>query len=408
MSVLEAKKAGVKDKLKDVSVKLFAKGTFAKSMAKVLAAKALQDKALPEPKVEEQPAVEHQALVVEPPQMAAVEEQPAAADLEAQAKCKLQVGDRFRVSHEDYVHKLKYGASGCVIKVIDENHIEGKLESGLAVVKLPTFLLESVKGLKKAEPLKNLTRIAMSEKRSLLMEIGIERPSDASVEALKAKDKEAADQHVDLYAAIVRWSLGLLESSKVQYVELTLSRLVLEDHLQTSQGPYILEPKDDVVAEKRLRILRKMLCLSEVLVMPVYGQGPRHFTLLVLKKTEGAAVEVSYYDTLHVVHGECLRNAKALCELLDVSAEVIRINTARQTEVDCGFFVCHYLEEHIRSFDGQGMATQGWPDLKRVRDIRDVISKSAATLEGVREKWAVEETTKAMKLVAWLQGGSCC
>ena len=82
----------MKDKLKDVSVKLFAKGTFAKSMAKVLAAKALQDKALPEPKVEEQPAVEHQALVVEPPQMAAVVEQPAAADLEAQAKCKLQVG----------------------------------------------------------------------------------------------------------------------------------------------------------------------------------------------------------------------------------------------------------------------------------------------------------------------------
>ena len=250
MSVLEAKKAGVKDKLKAVSVKLFAKGTFARRIAKVLAAKALQDKALPEPKVEEQPAVEHQALVVEPPQMAAVEEQPAAADLEAQAKCKLQVGDRFRVSHEDYVHKLKYGASGCVIKVIDENHIEGKLESGLAVVKLPTFLLESVAGLRKAEPLKNLTRIAMSEKRSLLMEIGIERPSDASVEALKAKDKEAADQHVDLYAAIVRWSLGLLESSKVQYVELTLSRLVLEDHLQMSQGPYILEPKDDVVAEK--------------------------------------------------------------------------------------------------------------------------------------------------------------
>ena len=307
MSVLEAKKAGVKDKLKDVSVKLFAKGTFGKSMAKVLAAKALQDKAVPEPKVEAQPAVMHQALVVKPPQMAAVEEQPAAADLEAQAKCKLQVGDRFRVSHEDYVHKLKYGASGCVIKMIDENHIEGKLESGLAVVKLPTFLLESVKGLKKAEPLKNLARIAMSEKRSLLMEIGIERPIDASVEALKAKDKEAADQHVDLCAAIVRWSLGLLESSKVQYVELTLSRLVLEDHLQTPQGPYILQPKDEVLAEKRLRILRKMLCLSEVLVMPVYGQGPRHFTLLVLKKTERAAVEVSYYDTLHIVHGECLR-----------------------------------------------------------------------------------------------------
>ena len=168
MSVLEAMKAAVKDKLKDLSTKLFAKGAFAKSMAKVLAAKALLDKAVPEPKVEEQP-------VVKPPQMAAVEEQPAAADLEAQAKCKLQVGDRFRVSHEDFVHKLKYGASGCVIKVIDENHIEGRLESGLAAVTLPTFLLENVKGLKKAEPLKNLTRIAMSEKRSLLMEIGERR-----------------------------------------------------------------------------------------------------------------------------------------------------------------------------------------------------------------------------------------
>ena len=41
MSVLEAMKAAVKDKLKDVSVKLFAEGAFAKSMAKVLAAKAL-------------------------------------------------------------------------------------------------------------------------------------------------------------------------------------------------------------------------------------------------------------------------------------------------------------------------------------------------------------------------------
>lgn len=392
MALLEAKKATVKNKLKLFSMKMVAKGSFKKAMAKVLAKE-------PAPKVEEQPAVELQAVAVEPAEVEA-----PVQDSEAQAKCKLQVGDLFRVSHEDHVHKLKYGASGSVFKVIDEHHIEGKLEAGLAVITLPTFLLEKTAGLRKAEPLKNLTRITMSEKRSLLMEIGIDGRSEATVEALKVKDKEAADQHVDLYAAIVRWSFGLLESSKVQYVELILSRLVLEDDLQSPQGPYILQPKDEVVAQKRLRILRKMLSLSEVMVMPVYGQGPRHFTLLVLRKREGGAVEVSYYDSLHVLHGDCLRNAKALCELLAVSAEVLRINTARQTGVDCGFFVCHYLEENIRCFDGQGMATQGWPDLKRVREIREVIAKSATTLEGVREKWAVEETTKAMKVVAWLQG----
>ena len=45
-----------------------------------------------------------------------------------------------------------------------------------------------------------------------------------------------------------------------------------------------------------------------------------------------------------------------------------RVNMSRQQGTECGYFVCHYLEDKMRCFAGQGPATQRWPD-RRVKEL---------------------------------------
>lgn len=322
-----------------------------------------------------------------------------------EADSKFKVGDRVRVAFEDVVHKLKFGSSGTVKSVVDEDHLAVDLDSGIAPVVLQADLLQDIGGKGKARQLRNLVRVPAKTKRLLLMAAGHEHPEETTLSQLRAQDKELLDEHVDLYGAIVRWTLDLLDEVEVQVVPLQLSRLVLEGHLKEPQGPYTLKPDLPEVHEKRLRCVRSMFKASKLMLVPLFGMNPGHFTLLAIeKKCEGEEVAVRYYETLHKPHASCRRNAEAILEILGIDASNLkRTNMARQSGVECGFMVCHYLEENLRHFVGEGWATQGWPEGKRMRDIREAISKTAVALEAARAKWAAEQAEAQKSEVALLK-----
>jgi len=136
-----------------------------------------------------------------------------------------------------------------------------------------------------------------------------------------------------------------------------------------------------------------MLRSAATVVISVCHPAPRHFTLLVVRKT-GATIETSgvglrYFDYLSVAQPGRRSSAEALLHTLSIVQPLpLRHNSARQAGSDCGFTACHYAEEHLRFAAGQGFATQGWPEGARMRAIRTVLTQVTVALEKERIKRA--------------------
>ena len=76
-----------------------------------------------------------------------------------------------------------------------------------------------------------------------------------------------------------------------------------------------------------------------------------------------------YFETLHEPHTGFLRHAGVILELLEVELDGplihLRLHAARQQEVECGWMICHHLEEALRVAAGHPKQSQGWLDAKR-------------------------------------------
>ena len=159
-----------------------------------------------------------------------------------------------------------------------------------------------------------------------------------------------------------------------------------------------------------------------MLVMPVWhrrmpGLG-RHFTLLVVRKSP--ELQVQYTDSLPQVHTGCLAHAKAFLEMLEVpvvEATLLRINKGRQTGVECGYFVCHYMEDVLRIAAGQGRGRQGWPNPIRLLSIRHYLSAVSKSLHDELTKWCKDKAAADVKATEaeseaiakqWLKAQKAC
>ena len=95
--------------------------------------------------------------------------------------------------------------------------------------------------------------------------------------------------------------------------------------------------------------------------------------LLVLKVAKGQ-VQVRYYDTLILESGSSRACAGDIliwmATFLDGCRPDVprRRNHARQGIVECGFFVCWYVEEEVRHFMEEAWGARGWPVCFEVRD----------------------------------------
>ena len=217
-----------------------------------------------------------------------------------------------------------------------------------------------------------------------------------SVEVFEPKEY-LSDQSMDMYATILRHNLKLLDVHTLAYIPTALSRGILNDS-GIKVGLDFKQSELCDVLERRLCCLRFFFERAQVMLIPVFSDGGcRHWTLLALRK-KGVEVEVRYYDSLPALHPGCLRCAGVLVKCLGLEATLSRRNVSRQTGIECGLFVCHYLENEMRDFCGQGEATQPWPN-DRLKTMRVSLKTWHTTLRAVHEKWAAQEVKDKEKAV---------
>jgi hypothetical protein len=132
----------------------------------------------------------------------------------------------------------------------------------------------------------------------------------------------------------------------------------------------------------------------------VHSLGPQHWTLLIVK-TEGAEHVVQYYDSLEPGHPRCRANANILLQLMGVKAQVNLVrNAVRQTHDECGWFVCHYVEEVLRTAAGHPLQSQKWPFPNRLATLKSWLKRIVDSLEGERQKLCSEVVSEQKKQAA--------
>lgn len=287
-----------------------------------------------------------------------------------EAEGSLPAGQRVRLTGEDLLQMMRLGDDG-VVQSSDDKDALVRFDKSVLAVRVSLRLLTRAPpgGFVKSENLSGLCRLSQEVKVLLLREAGVGDPLEDEVTPWG--DELLSDQCIDLFAAVVRQNLKLLENPKLRYVPTRLSRFLLED---ATGKPAAADAHDArlEVKERRLSCLKRFSEESELLLVPIFAE--KHWTLLRIWKHEGAETEVEYMDSLQHEHKGCLSQAQAMLRLLKLSDKVERRNVARQTGVDCGHWVCWYVEDAMRAFAGEGRASQGWPSEK----IRQCKSRTQA------------------------------
>ena len=81
----------------------------------------------------------------------------------------------------------------------------------------------------------------------------------------------------------------------------------------------------------------------------------------------------------------------SLWPLIKEFGQIERITVkAVQKSDDCGWFVCHYIEEELRKAAGQPPQPQGWPTANRLSKLRAWLKRIIESIEHEREKMAKE------------------
>jgi len=325
--------------------------------------------------------------------------EPEGVDSEGKA---LRKTDKVRLTVEDLMTKLRYGDEGRVVGAKSEGAVAVLFDKSFAEVTVLSKLLskEPEGGWCKQLPLTGFVRQSMNTKVAVLREACIVDPHE---QLLEEPDKDwLCDQAMDVFSATVRLNLNILEDTACVWVHTCLVRYLLEDFLKKGVHDDYNEATE-ARKQKRVRVLRHLWSQARMMLVPIFScEGVKHWTLLVLRKCEDE-VKVSYFDSLHKVHEGGLKSAQILLKVLfeDKAPEIpIRSNTARQSSAECGWFVLHYLEVHLRFFRGEGFATVSWPDATRMKAMRSMLAGWTKTLEGTRQRWAEDVTKEQLEEAA--------
>jgi len=96
-----------------------------------------------------------------------------------------------------------------------------------------------------------------------------------------------------------------------------------------------------------------------------------------------------------------MAGANILLKLLGVKVQVTLVkNAVRQTDDECGWFVCHYIEEMLRTAAGHPLQSQKWPSPNRLSQLKAWLKRIVESLESERQKLCSEEVSEQKKKVA--------
>ena len=314
----------------------------------------------------------------------------------------LAIDDKVYPVVEDPEVCLCLGSFASVTKIEPNNVIQVTFEDhtrfGLAPRSFKADLFEVRGELKANLELKTLVRQPRHLKIRLMQGGGVENPDWDVLTPLGSIKEQASEDHIDLFAACVEWSIGLGEQTRIKVVPARLSRKLVQDARLEPElvAVDLAEPiAPEAVRASRVELFRRFFAHFEELVIPVHAPaGPgscQHWTLLSVRKTEGGFI-VSYFETLDSLHKLALEGAHILLRLLDVDPKLLQwqAQTVKQKGVDCGWMVCHFLEELLRRAAGMYKQSQGWPNLSRLSKIVQYIKRMVESLENERQKWAAD------------------
>jgi len=140
----------------------------------------------------------------------------------------------------------------------------------------------------------------------------------------------------------------------------------LEPHaLQTLQDDLYSDRPESQAVKTCLQDKLATARLSQgrcLIVAPIQGDDPAHWTSLSLLRLEGSQFTVKYQDSLNEEHSHCLSRANAIfgCLLnLGVPASVLgmpptELTVSQGDSWSCGFHTLNRFEEQFRQFRGEG------------------------------------------------------
>ena len=367
-----------------------------KAAAKMAAKKKeLEAKAAEEKKVEAEAAgVEAKAAGGVEAKAAGVEEKPGeVAKKDGELKGKL-----VRVVEETSAY------CGRVLEVT--GHVKGKLVAHVAWKDATNNFFESTK---------IPAKVAIDEKAVIELE-KLEKPELSVAKSLRFKDEERAEAEI-LFTPLeleTGHKLGKYRSLPLIHMEMWLWLLSRDFELKKIPRIKLLSPSkmSHICQEMQMpdaaeRFVEQVGTLgaelqdAKLIVTPVWGNAPEHWTLLIVEKSSEGEWTVVYKDSLSQMHPTCRENAEKLSTLLACALMVNlkfpadRANKKFQPKgsLECGFYVCHWLEQRVREELGEGLFPIGLPNVGRVFERLDNCSKSIIRNQG----WAALHEAKAAK-----------
>ena len=189
---------------------------------------------------------------------------------------------------------------------------------------------------------------------------------------------------------------------KTQYIKGSMSGLIYGHSLSKDDGGQT-ELKESI--NRFLDITRR----GQLIIMPLHGPKPKHWTLLVAERTvkaepvdlqpkgcaaeskesewavltqesnkvlEGGAWQFRYYETLENQHSFCRAQAEWISKLLNPDVgKLTRVNMSRQKASDCGYWVVHFIEEEARRQRGEGKWTFAYDVKYRAERLAKITTK---------------------------------
>ena len=282
---------------------------------------------------------------------------------------------------------------GKLVRVVDETnmfcgrvlevlgHAKGKLHAEVAWKDaLSSYLDKS----------KVPAKVTIDETRVLLLE-QIKQPELHSWKSLRFKDEERVEAETLFLPEELEkgYKLGKDASLPLIHMEMWLWLMARDFELKVVERIKLLNPSKMAYICQQMQLpdaaerfvdevgtLGATLKDAKLILLPVWGDDPEHWTLLIVSQSEEGKWNTRYKDSLSGFHKGCAENASKLTTLLsaslmtDLQFPKDRCNLKMQPKgsLECGFFVCHWVEQEMSwakaplRLDGQMLAefSTGW------------------------------------------------
>jgi len=317
-----------------------------------------------------------------PPAVEDSGEAPAAADASTEVT-GIAVGMKVRICSDHY-GRMSCGVEGEVKRFASNGTVQIVTEK-LAVHPVGLEALSLCSSLKPPSVALSFRNITAELREAWLVKCGWDDltsdPFEDVAKPLKSKAPVMLEyHHVRLFGCYVLWSLRMETAHR--HVKIVDPELL---QVWYTSLRHAVEPTDAEDVKRRWQAIVKDCTVEGSLVLlPLWHS--EHWVLVVVDHGEKA---VRYYDSLKVESDSCHLVADfILNELAKTKLTALewlpgdcphRCNGVKQGLMECGFFVCRWMEEECRHLLGEGWFSRGWLRPEQTRQLLENLFQNMLT-----------------------------